>query len=72
MEIIEFILLITMLVIAFTIGLYVNRLYNSTSKEKERTITALEKEQKLRQKGFNNIMNYDINVAMGVKEQTEE
>lgn len=48
------------LVISFTLGVVFGRQYNMTSREKDDTMKALEKEHLKKQKGFNNIMNYDM------------
>lgn len=65
-----------MVVITFTLGFICGKGYNKTSNNKEATVTTtednLKKEKLRRQKGFNNIMNYDISVAMGDREQFEE
>lgn len=69
MQILIGFMLCSMLVIAFTLGGIFQKRYNMTLNEKEATITTLEKEAIKRQQGFNNIMNYDIKVAMGEVEQ---
>lgn len=75
MEILIGFLLCFVPVITFTLGFVFGIRYNKTSQEKEAVVTAIEKEEKetlKRQKGFNNIMNYDIKVAIGETEQLEE
>lgn len=65
-----------MFVLSFTLGVYFEKRYNNTSKQIEASKDALrekeEKEARKRQKGFDNIMRYDTDVAMGIKEQVEE
>lgn len=76
MEFILGFLMCVMFVLSFTLGVYFEKRYNNTSKQIEASKDALrekeEKEARKRQKGFDNIMRYDTDVAMGIKEQVEE
>lgn len=56
--------------LCLTVSFYIGYKYGQRKKVKAEPLTLEEKlEQERRQKWFNNVMNYDVNKALGVKHE---